>query len=85
MRKPRAFRLALHGIAMGSRAVIALYVSPRGFTALELARQVRLLSNQAESDDGSWAWPPKHRQLFFRSLCQAAKATSALRCFLGYF
>ena len=36
-------------------AVIALCVSPspQGFTASELARQVRLLSNQAESDYGS--------------------------------
>ena len=36
-------------------AVIALCVSPspQGFTASELARQVRLLSNQAESDYGA--------------------------------
>src|SRR5262249_35795805 len=35
-------------------ALIALGVSPsaRGFTASELARQVRLLSNQTESDYG---------------------------------
>jgi hypothetical protein len=36
------------------QALIALGVSPsaRGFTASELARQVRLLSNQTESDYG---------------------------------
>jgi hypothetical protein len=40
--------------ALGSEALIALSVSPSplGFTASELARQVRLLSNQAESDYG---------------------------------
>jgi hypothetical protein len=34
-------------------AVIALSLSAHGFTASELARRVRLLSNQGESDYGA--------------------------------